>query len=189
MTNLAVAAPTAIYDRLMAAGDGSENTRFLASMLSSWLVGGGALPAWLGLSEKAYQGLLYDLFPDYDGPTAAEKLQLVDAEREDERGEVRQLLLGHRAGNTDIEILVAEIVAAGCQAMDHLWQDLGLFCRDDLSKMLLVNFPTLARLNDRNMKWKKFIYKQLCLTEGIYTCRSPSCEVCADYDNCFGPEE
>ncbi len=39
------------------------------------------------------------------------------------------------------------------------------------------------------MKWKKFIYKQLCITEGIYTCRAPSCEVCADYADCFGPEE
>jgi nitrogen fixation protein NifQ len=38
------------------------------------------------------------------------------------------------------------------------------------------------------MKWKKFLYRQLCLEEGIYVCRAPSCEVCKDYDLCFGPE-
>jgi nitrogen fixation protein NifQ len=51
------------------------------------------------------------------------------------------------------------------------------------------NFPTLAAKNVHNMKWKKFLYKQLCATEGVYVCRSPSCEVCADYDACFGPED
>ena len=40
-----------------------------------------------------------------------------------------------------------------------------------------------------DMKWKKFFYKQLCQTEGIHTCRAPSCEVCADYQACFGPED
>ncbi|MCU7810980.1 MAG: nitrogen fixation protein NifQ, partial [Candidatus Thiodiazotropha sp. (ex Notomyrtea botanica)] len=72
---------------------------------------------------------------------------------------------------------------------DHLWQDLGLWQRSDLSRLMMVCFRPLARLNDRDMKWKKFLYKQLCETEGIYTCRSPSCKVCVDYDNCFGCEE
>jgi NifQ. len=40
-----------------------------------------------------------------------------------------------------------------------------------------------------DMKWKKFIYKQLCEAEGLYVCRAPSCEVCKDYDQCFGKEE
>jgi nitrogen fixation protein NifQ len=47
----------------------------------------------------------------------------------------------------------------------------------------------LKARNDRDMKWKRFFYKQLCNQEGVYTCRSPSCEVCADYVRCFGPEE
>ena len=54
---------------------------------------------------------------------------------------------------------------------------------------MLEHFKPLASRNDRDMKWKKFLYKQLCETEGITTCRAPSCEVCADYQNCFGPEE
>ena len=54
---------------------------------------------------------------------------------------------------------------------------------------MLDNIAPLARRNGKDMKWKKFLYKQLCDTEGIYTCRAPSCEVCADYQNCFGPED
>jgi nitrogen fixation protein NifQ len=71
---------------------------------------------------------------------------------------------------------------------DHLWQDLGLGSRQDLSELFWRNFPALAAMNQRDMKWKKFLYKQLCFQEGIYTCRAPSCEVCVDYSSCFGPE-
>jgi nitrogen fixation protein NifQ len=39
------------------------------------------------------------------------------------------------------------------------------------------------------MKWKKFLYRQLCLEEGIYVCRAPSCDVCRDYDLCFARED
>jgi nitrogen fixation protein NifQ len=54
---------------------------------------------------------------------------------------------------------------------------------------MMDNFEPLALRNDKDMKWKKFLYKQLCEAEGIYVCRAPSCEVCVDYDNCFGNEE
>ena len=50
------------------------------------------------------------------------------------------------------------------------------------------NFRTLAERNTQDMKWKKFLYKQLCISEGIYICRAPSCEVCVDYAACFAPE-
>jgi nitrogen fixation protein NifQ len=74
-------------------------------------------------------------------------------------------------------------------ANDHLWQDLGLWSRQDLSDLMVRNFPALAAKNDRDMKWKKFLYKQLCLQEGVYLCRAPSCAICCDYIRCFGPEE
>lgn len=83
---------------------------------------------------------------------------------------------------------MARILAAGCLGSDHLWQDLGLRQRAELSLLMAHNFPALAQRNHRDMKWKRFLYKQLCETEGIHTCRSPSCEVCVDYHACFGPE-
>ncbi len=55
--------------------------------------------------------------------------------------------------------------------------------------MLAYNFPDLVARNSKDMKWKKFLYKQLCEAEGLYVCRAPSCEVCKDYQQCFGPED
>ena len=60
---------------------------------------------------------------------------------------------------------------------DHLWQDLGLPARGELTALMRRNFPTLAARNVKDMKWKRFLYKQLCEAEGIYTCRAPSCQV------------
>jgi nitrogen fixation protein NifQ len=68
------------------------------------------------------------------------------------------------------------IIVASCLGNDHLWQDLGLWSRAQLSAMLHHNFPTLAVKNDKDMKWKKFLYKLLCEAEGIYICRAPSCD-------------
>ncbi|WP_366930755.1 nitrogen fixation protein NifQ [Marinospirillum sp.] len=44
------------------------------------------------------------------------------------------------------------------------------------------------RKNHLDMKWKKFLYRQLCMDSGITYCRSPSCEACSDYAECFAPE-
>jgi len=84
---------------------------------------------------------------------------------------------------------ITAILVAGCLGEDHLWQDLGLWSRQELSGLIAYNFPEVAAANTRDMKWKKFIYKQLCEAEGIYVCRAPSCEVCVDYPRCFGPED
>ncbi|MBT8439314.1 MAG: nitrogen fixation protein NifQ, partial [Gammaproteobacteria bacterium] len=112
-----------------------------------------------------------------------------DSERDDEHNELYELLHSHRANQSESEIWMAKIVAMACQGQNHLWQDMGLWSRSQLSELLMRNFPELAAKNVNNMKWKKFLYKQLCITEGIYTCRAPSCEVCTDYNNCFGPED
>ena len=113
----------------------------------------------------------------------------MDLKRLPEREDLVQLFLEHRTGVNDNEQWLAEIIATACIGFDHLWQDMGLWSRKSLSELIQHNFPTLAALNNRDMKWKKFLYKQLCLQQGIYICRAPSCDVCADYDNCFGSED
>jgi len=83
---------------------------------------------------------------------------------------------------------MAHIVVAGCIASAHLWSDLGLWSQTDLTALMRRNFPELVARNVKDMRWKRFLYRELCKTEGIYTCRAPSCGVCADYRACFGPE-
>jgi nitrogen fixation protein NifQ len=84
---------------------------------------------------------------------------------------------------------VAHAVSQASLGSDHLWQDLHLPSRRELTALMNHWFPTLAARNDRNMKWKKFLYKQLCDRAEISICRAPSCSVCTDYAQCFGPED
>jgi nitrogen fixation protein NifQ len=107
----------------------------------------------------------------------------------DEIDELVRLMLIDKAGDSPSEVWMGHVIAAGCMASDHLWRDLGLWSRKDLSALMRRNFPLLAARNVKDMKWKRFLYKQLCEAEGIYTCRAPSCEACSDYHVCFGPED
>ena len=167
---------------------GLPNDDLFARMLVSQAIGLGGLPPGLGLGQAAFTSLFKRHFPGFALPGRLAEDGL-DAERRAERDDLLALLREHRAGRDPSEVWMAEIVTAACMANDHLWQDLGLWNRTDLSRLMLDNFPALAANNVKDMKWKKFLYKQLCQREGVYVCRSPSCEVCADYAKCFGPEE
>ncbi len=176
-----------LYAELMAHAAGLPNDELFAQMISSQTAGASVLPPCLGLDESDFTALLVRHFP---------RTQVVvrcrfpeNDERAPERDDVIALLLEHRAGLDESEGWMAEIITEACMANDHLWQDLGLWSRKYLSQLMTQNFPTLAAKNTKDMKWKKFIYKQLCEKEDIHICRAPSCEVCADYSNCFGPEE
>ena len=177
------------YRSLMGHASGRGNDDALARMHASWMTGNGALPLCWGLSRADYDALMNHHFPGYRCPVPPAAPGSADLLRREEVADLEALMTGHRAGLSPSEIWMATIVATACLASDHLWQDLGLWCRQDLSSLMQRNFPALAEKNVHNMKWKKFLYKQLCVAEGVYVCRAPSCEVCADYHNCFGPED
>lgn len=188
-TDIKVSETELLYTRLMACSGEAVNDHLLATIISHWATDKGCLPRWLGLDEQEYRDLFLTHFAHYGEPVEARPGETLERDRIDERDEVYALLLAHRAGVSHSETWLAKIVTSACQGQDHLWQDLGVWSRKDLSDLLSINFPALASKNDRDMKWKKFIYKQLCIAEGIYVCRAPSCEVCIDYANCFGPED
>lgn len=111
--------------------------------------------------------------------------------RADEVDDVRALLLDHAdpaAGTPGEAAAMAETVAVACLGDNHLWQDLQLPSRAELSALMSHWFPALAAKNDRDMKWKKFLYKQLCEREEVFVCKAPSCAVCSDQPLCFGAE-
>ena len=109
--------------------------------------------------------------------------------RADEVEDLIALLLEHAAGPRGAAFAVAETLAVACLGDDHLWQDLQLASRAELSALISTWFPALARKNRGDMKWKKFLYKQLCEREQILVCKAPSCAVCCDHALCFGPED
>lgn len=156
----------------------------LASLLVGRALGEGVLPATLGLTQPAFAHLVDSYFPGLDIALADGSQQTLE-----ELADLTTLLLTHRAGLRESELWLARIVAWGCAGRDHLWQDLGLAHRGELSTLMQTAFPGLAALNVTDMKWKKFIYRQYCSTEGIYVCPAPSCSVCADFAKCHGPED
>ncbi|WP_114011048.1 nitrogen fixation protein NifQ [Cohaesibacter intestini] len=179
--------PQAPYARLRAAARPDSNADFLSQILASWMVGQGAMPRFLGLDKASFEALLAYHFPSLDRMDCEVRLE-VEPERAPELDDVRSLLLEHRSGLSDSEVWMAQIIATGCMGSDHLWSDLGLFSRPFLGQMLLHNFRPLAAQNDKNMRWKKFFYRQLCAKEGFILCRSPSCETCSEYKVCFAEE-
>lgn len=163
-------------------------TRAFAGALTT---SGRALPRPLGLSDEAFRALLARYFPtaanegDWHGEAASSGCPALRVEEYDD---LVELLLDHRSDDGDETVWLASAVAAACLGNDHLWQDLGLASRDELSDLLRTHFGALYAKNTGNMKWKKFFYKQLCDRAEVKACAAPSCAVCHDYAKCFGPE-
>jgi len=160
------------------------NRLIFASLLAGQSAGEGCLPADLGLGAIDFVRMLNHFFPGPVPRTLAREVEDIP-----ELEDLQKLLVSHRAGRHRAEQWMADIVATACAGRDHLWQDLGLANRGELSTLLTHNFPALANENTGDMKWKKFLYRQFCAAEGIYVCPAPSCGECADHAKCFGPEE
>ena len=144
-----------------------QQTRWL---LDHWFPGAGPAlgMAWTGSAGASRRGSRYDEVEDL----VALFIEHVDP----------------LAGTRDEATCVVHALACACLGANHLWQDLRLPSRRELSALLGHWFPRLAARNVNDMKWKKFFYKQLCEREELFVCKAPSCGVCTDYMHCFGPE-
>ncbi|WFU51759.1 nitrogen fixation protein NifQ [Sinorhizobium terangae] len=115
--------------------------------------------------------------------------EVTDPEIGTEEELLRGLLLTHARPGDPASARFAKIIARRALRNDHLWQDLGLFDRSELSRLLATHFPNLAAGNTGNMKWKKYLYSKLCEAEGFSLCAAPSCRECHEFKGCFGSEE
>jgi len=134
---------------------------------------------------------LSDLVADLTGPSGPEaRFAEQVSERRVEFDALVELLLRDATPGIGMEGAerVSRAVAAGCLGEQHLWRDLGLPNRAALRTLLETYFQGFAADNVMDMRWKKFIYRRLCRWGGFATCKSPSCGVCPDYPECFGPE-
>lgn len=107
------------------------------------------------------------------------------AMKEEERSQLIDLLCHYRNKQDPSSEKMAVIIATACLTKFHLWESLGLEERTQLGEIIKHNFPELYALNTENMRWKRFFYRQLCEQDGDYICRSPSCEECKSYAECF----
>jgi len=147
----------------------------------------GNLTETTGLSETELRSLVSTLFPGCAGRLTA----LAKGPRptpEVEQQSVRDLLLLHTTGDSSLERPLAAMIARRAMEPDHLWQDLGLRDRGELSDLLYRHFGPLAQKNTENMKWKRFFYRMICEAEGFSLCTTPVCSDCTDFEMCFGEE-
>jgi len=176
-----------VRDRLLAfAGDpANRGIRAIAGVIASGREG--RIPALEeGLGSRRFVSLVEKSFPGADPgqPPLAESLFPAA-----EYGDLMRLLLDHRSRKGEETELVAHAMAIACLGANHLWEDMHLDSRAELSALIRTYFGSLAALNVRDMKWKNFFYKQICAREGFNACRAPRCEDCCDQDRCFGPED
>lgn len=177
-----------IYRRLTAPPSGRDplDRHLFAAMLAAGLAQKPrSLCDFLGLDPMAIRLMLAAYFP-FSGIDAPRSAGIRDEAVEEE--DFRLLLLAHRSRGVIEEEWLAAIIARRSQEANHLWEDLGLFSRDDLNGLMSRHFTRLYRRNDKNMRWKKFFYRTMCESEGLRLCKSPNCESCPDLRSCFESE-
>lgn len=145
----------------------------------------------LGLTAQSLNRLVARYFPaaladglPWIGPTRdpAPLPSLLRAEVADLTG----LLLNHRGLGTEEEEWLAAILARACLDTEPLWAALGLAGRNDLNALMRRHFRGLAGRNDGSQGWRPFLYRLLCLNEGLIPCASDQCHDCGAGSACFG---
>ena len=173
------------YRLLMDMSRNRMNSTYITSISATWVSGQSALPRWMGLSSGMFREMLdFHFQASVRVIFVNSKFVLTNSSR-DEIDDLRRLLLKHRARRSRSERWIAELISVACFGRNHLWSDLGLVARSQLSELINFNFPRLAAQNSKNMRWKKFLFKKLCEGEGLYICRAPTCEECHERSSCF----
>jgi len=114
--------------------------------------------------------------------------RIADAQHQGFVDELRKLLLRHErppVANALDAWCLATIIATACLRPDHLWRDLGLTGRDDVTEILTRHYPRLVARNVDNLRWKRFLAQQLALAKGRAPEPAPGCPGCEDFGLCF----
>ncbi|WP_165313446.1 nitrogen fixation protein NifQ [Vibrio ziniensis] len=159
-------------------------------ILESYQRGETALPLYMGLNQNGYETLLLAMgLESVTLPLEVEsklqlRLELLNM-RIGELEELERLLVESLEPSIAFGNEMVTVLASACLGNQHLWRDLGMPERPRLTALFRDYFPSLHVSNNKNMRWKRFLYRQLCENGGDYVCRSPSCEECASYFECF----
>jgi len=186
--------PDAMYTQLIDAHAATACDAFDAHVLACVFAAaadeccaGGSFTDALGICGPALRRNIERYFPGTSERLENFKLDVEPEVNEDERC-LRELLWRFRTASSSINSLLTFLVARRATRPNHLWQDLGLANRRELSKLMLRHFTVLARRNDQDMKWKKFFYRMICREDGFNLCVAPCCSECGDFNSCFGSE-
>jgi nitrogen fixation protein NifQ len=167
--------------------DASFDRHVLASVLAVAAMEGGVVAERAGLANKDLIRLIerefpaaHDIIPAWCAP--------VERDDDEETAMVRDLLLANRSTEGETSRWLSAMVARRAMEPNHLWEDLGLRDRDELTRLLDRHFAPIACRNTKNMKWKRFFYRSMCEDDGFVMCSTPVCTQCADFNRCYGDE-
>jgi nitrogen fixation protein NifQ len=148
----------------------------------------------LGLSPGDLAALMRDRFPGADRDLLQRHAPPVRGKPPEGNPDVLAILLEHVPLDDDGHPVadaqrLAHILTARAAHPGHLWVAMGLFERPQLSAAIRRHIPSLAAANSQNMRWKRYLFKQVCDLNGGVMCKSPNCGDCADYALCFPESE
>lgn len=180
-----------IYEHLMRGGDPETPDGFdlhvaaciFALAIAESVSGGRPLTATTGLDPADLAVAVGTWFPHVPDLRSDEPV-----ERSADEACMLDLLTQCATDGSPMQIRLAAMIARRAQSPNHLWQDLGLRHRGDLSRLMMRHFRPLAARNSTDMKWKKFLYRMICRDAGYSLCTAPTCSECCDFDLCFGDE-
>jgi nitrogen fixation protein NifQ len=167
--------------------DANFDRHVLASILAVAAMEGGAVAERAGLANTDLIRLIErefpsarDIIPMWCAPAGRVE--------DEEMAMVRDLLLANRSADGDTSRWLSMMVARRAMEPNHLWEDLGLRDREELTRLLDRHFAPIACKNTKNMKWKRFFYRSMCEDDGFVMCSTPVCTQCADFSRCYGDE-
>ena len=144
----------------------------------------------LGLTELQLDILLNTVFPQIDRQIVFTAPELKTSAPLESNSELLSLLRSYLPPKGDdiyekLAVYLTQIIAARAAHPGHLWVAMGLFDRPQLSAIIDLYLPLLLKANDKKMRWKRFLFKQICERNGGMMCKSPNCQDCSDYPLCF----
>ncbi len=174
-------------------GSAPEDRSLFAGLLAVASQEDCALHDALGLDAEDLATILTSYFPDFD-PAELTGAEEKSAPPPEINPDVLQILLSHvpcdaTGGRHRPAEWLARIIAARAAQPGHLWCAMGFFERPQLTAAIRRHLPTLAAANSQGMRWKRYLFKQVCDLNGGVMCKSPNCGDCSDYALCFAPED
>ena len=169
------------------ADDGTFDRHVLASILAVASAEKGIVAERVGLAADDLATLIEGKFPRACNAIAG-WCRTGKAADEAETEMVCELLMAHRSTEGETGRWLAAMVARRAMEPNHLWEDLGLRDRSELTRLLTRHFAPIAVRNTNNMRWKRFFYRSVCENEGLLMCSTPVCSQCGDFEICFSDE-
>lgn len=168
-----------------AAAPDDPDTRLFARLVSH--AASSEPPIEIGLDIHDVAALLTHFFPRMPAPMQRQLTERIAGRSSNDPFTARThaLLQAHRSDNGDTSRWLSGILVQACLRPDHLWRDLGLNGRDDVTALLARHFPTLAAGNVHQWRWKKYLAYAAADLAGAPRSPAPGCPGCEERSHCY----